>query len=176
MKISNHMALPLVAALVGFAGSALAADNMAFSGTLRAHACSLHPDDGMIEMEFGEVGSRDLYLSGGTANQPFTIRLIDCNPAVASAVEVTFEGSRSTAISGALALDSGSAASGIAVVLSDAVQRQINLGTALTLPLTAATNTLLFHRRLQVEPDALANEDIVPGDFSANSTFALYYP
>lgn len=36
MKISNHMALPLVAALVGFAGSALAADNMAFSGTLRA--------------------------------------------------------------------------------------------------------------------------------------------
>ncbi len=176
MKLSIQRALPLIAVLAAFAGAALAADNMAFSGTLRAHACSLHPDDGVIDIDFSDVGTRDLYLNGGTANQPFAIRLIDCKSAVASEVDITFEGSRSPTIPGALALDSASIARGVAVVLSDAAQRQISLGTALTLPLTGATNTLHFHRRLQVEPDALVSDGIVSGTFSANSTFTLYYP
>lgn len=176
MKIRKRITWSLVALLASFAGSVPATANMAFSGTLRAHACSLHPDDDVIEVDFSEVGTRDLYLRGRTANQPFSMRLTDCNPAVSDEVQIMFEGNRNPAIPGALALDSSSAARGVAIVLSDATQRDINLGTALTLPVTAAASTLVFHRRLQVEPDALINEGIVSGSFTANSTFTLFYP
>ncbi|WP_336777668.1 fimbrial protein [Pantoea sp. USHLN256] len=174
MKMKNL--LPLLVSLAACSGTAWAADNMTFSGNLRAHACTLHPDDAVVEVDFNEIGTRDLYLSGGTPNQPFNIRLLDCNTSVASELLITFDGTRNAEIPGALALESSSEASGVAVVLSDASQRPIALGTALRLPLNSGSNSLQFHRRLQVEPDALRGEGIISGTFSANSTFTLYYP
>lgn len=166
----------LLISLISYTGAAWAADNMQFSGTLRAHACSLHPDDGEINIDFGEIGTRDLYLQGGTPPQPFEIRLIDCNLAVASEVQVTFSGTPNTKIHGALALDVTSKASGFAIVLSNFDHTPISLGSTFTLPLVKGSNILQFYRQLQVEPDALLNDTITSGDFTANSTFTLIYP
>ncbi|WP_449556081.1 fimbrial protein [Huaxiibacter chinensis] len=176
MKMNTFLTLTGLTALMVAASATLAADNMILTGTLRAHACSLHPDDNTINVVFGELGTRDLYLNGGTREQPFSIRLLDCNPAVANEVQITFDGQRNPFIPGSLALNSGSAASGVAIIISDANKHQLNPGTALTLPVIAGNNTLLFHRRLQVEPDALNNEGIISGNFSANATFTLFYP
>lgn len=172
--MNNFMALLALGLLMS--GAAGAADNMHFSGTLRAQACTLHPDDQDIQIDFAQLGSRDLYLNGGTVDEAFNIRLQNCNLQVANTVEVTFMGNQSGKIPGALALDAGSTAAGFAITLKDANRQPLKLGDVSSSSLTASDTTLLFYRRLQVEPDALINNGIVPGDFSASGTFALFYP
>lgn len=174
--MNKNIKLLILILLISHALAVKAADNLNFKGILRAHACSLHPDDGEIKIDFGEIGTRDLYLQGGTSPQKFDIRLIGCNLTVADEVQVTFEGSRSVTVPGALALDSSSSAGGVAIVLSDAAQTPLALGTSVTLPLVRGDNTLSFHRQLVVEPDALAQDKIVSGKFNANSNFVLFYP
>ncbi|HEY3983526.1 fimbrial protein [Cedecea sp.] len=169
--MKSMIALPLWTLLM--TGSALAADNMTFEGTLRAHACTLHPDDKVISIDFGELGSRNLYLSGGTPDTAFYIRLLNCNTAVARDVLVTFMGNQSTQIPGALALDPGSDATGFAVVLKDAARMPLRLGDTSTTALLSPETTLLFHHRLVVEPGA---QVVTPGQFSASGTFELLYP
>lgn len=169
-------AIALLALTILTSLQAGAADNMNFKGTLRAHACTLHPDDRDIRIDFDSLGSRDLYLNGGTADEPFYIRLLNCNVNVAGTVEATFMGNQSANIPGALALDSGSTAAGFAIALKDAYRQPLKLGDASRSPLTGTDTTLVFYRRLQVEPDALVNNGIVPGVFSASGTFELYYP
>ena len=166
----------LALAALASSGTAQAADNMTFGGSLRAHACTLHPDDGQIAIDFGEVGNRDLYLSGSTPDVPFHLRLLNCNTQVAQNVEVTFSGAANGKIPGALALDGGSTAKGIAILLKDASLQPLPLGTAYTGRLSQGETTLTFNRSLQVEPDALANNGIVPGSFTASGTFSLLYP
>lgn len=169
-------AMALLALTILTSVQAGAADNMSFKGTLRAHACTLHPDDQDIQIDFDQLGSRDLYLNGGTADEPFNIRLQNCDTRVASTVEATFVGNQSAKIPGALALDAGSTAAGFAIGLKDAEQKPLKLGDVSRSPLTGTDTTLVFYRRLQVEPDALINNGIVPGTFSASGTFTLYYP
>lgn len=166
----------LMALIVLSGGQVEAADNMAFSGTLRAHACTLHPDDQNIQIDFEQIGSRDLYLNGGTPDEQFSIRLQNCNARVASSVEVRFMGNQSAKLPGALALDAGSVSSGFAIALKDAYRQPLKLGEVSSSPLTGTDTTLIFYRRLQVEPDALVNNGIVPGTFSASGTFELFYP
>lgn len=163
-------------ALTLLATGAAEAVDMNFGGTLRAQACTLHPDDQVIRVDFDLAGSRDLYLNGGTPDEPFNIRLQNCNANVATEVEVTFMGNQSAKIPGALALDAGSAAAGFAIALKDAYRQPLKLGDASRSPLTGTDTTLVFYRRLQVEPDALANNGIVPGVFNASGTFELFYP
>ncbi|EML5381010.1 MULTISPECIES: fimbrial protein [Enterobacter] len=172
--MKNTLALLALSMLMN--GAAGAADNISFKGTLRAHACTLHPDDQDIQIDFDQLGSRDLYLNGGTADEPFNIRLQNCNIRVASTVEATFVGNQSAKIPGALALDAGSTAAGFAIVLKDAYRQPLKLGDASSSPLTGTDTTLVFYRRLQVDPDALLNNGIVPGTFSASGTFTLFYP
>ncbi|MFP2504996.1 fimbrial protein [Buttiauxella gaviniae] len=168
--------MALLALSILTAGVASAADNLMLSGTLRAHACTLHPDDRDIQIVFADVGTGDLYMQGGTEDEPFSLRLENCNLNVASTVEVTFTGNQSTQVPGALALDAGSQAKGLVIVLKDANRQPLKLGDASSAMLDGQEVSLLFYRNLQVEPDALINNGIVPGTFSASGTFALFYP
>ncbi|BEM57023.1 hypothetical protein SME22J_08840 [Serratia marcescens] len=145
---------------------------MIFGGTLRAQACTLHPDDRVIQIDFDDVGSNELKRDGGTPDEPFNIRLQNCNANVASEVAVTFMGNQSAGIPGALALDAGSVAAGFAVVLKDAFLQPLKLGDASRSPLTGTNVALVFYRRLQVEPGSA----ITPGRYSASGTFELFYP
>lgn len=156
--------------------SANAVDNMEFKGTLRAHACTLHPNDNLIQIDFADLGTRDLYLQGGTADQRFDLRLLNCNVSVANNVLITFQGTSNSTIPGALALDAGSQAAGFAIALKDAARKPLKLGDTHSSPIVGTNTTLVFYQHVQVEPDALVNNGIVPGAFTANATFALFYP
>ena len=85
-------------------------------------------------------------------------------------------GNQSANVPGALALDASSTAAGFAITLKDTNRQSLKLGDASSSPLTSPDATLRFYHRLQVEPDALINNGIVPGNFSASGTFALFYP
>ena len=163
-------------ACVALTASASTAANMDFKGTLRAQACTLHPSDSVIKIDFFDLGSRDLYLYGGTADQPFSLRLENCNVNVASDVLVTFQGAPNSKIPGALALEASSQAAGFAIALKDAARQPLKLGDTHSSPIVGTNTTLEFYHHVQVEPDALVNNGIVLGAFTANATFALFYP
>jgi type 1 fimbria pilin len=174
MSMKSALALTVLFGLMS--DRVQAADNMRFSGALRAHACTLHPSDRDIQINFNQVGDQDLYLNGGTPDEVFHIRLQSCNVAVANTVEVTFMGNENGPLPGTLALDAGSTASGFAIALKDAFRQPLRLGDISRSPLTGTDTTLVFYRRLQVEPDALTHRNIQPGTFHASGTFTLFYP
>ncbi|MEA5206349.1 fimbrial protein [Enterobacter mori] len=144
-------------------------------GTLRAPACTLHPDDRDIDIDLSDIGSRDLYL-GTTVDKEFILRLQQCDFNYLTSVDITFDGTRSLTVPGALAIDAGSNASGFAIVIKDRSLQPIALGNAIREPLTAADVNLTFYSNLVIEPDALANNGVVPGAFTASGIFTLTYP
>lgn len=70
----------------------LVGGDMHFHGTVMALACSLPPNADKIEVDFGQIAAKDLYLSGRSQPQAFTIPLRDCNPDVFATISVTFNG------------------------------------------------------------------------------------
>ena len=51
-------------------------------GTIRALVCSLAPGGDKIEVDFKQIATQDLYLSGRSKPEKFSIQLRDCNPEV----------------------------------------------------------------------------------------------
>ncbi|QBC03384.1 fimbrial protein [Enterobacter cloacae] len=144
-------------------------------GTLRAPACTLHPDDRDIDIDLSTTGSRDLYL-GTTADKEFKLRLHKCDIGYLTFVDITFDGTRNLTVPGALAIDAGSKASGFAIVIKDSSHQPVALGNVIREPLTAADVNLTFYTNLVIEPDARDNTGVVPGTFTASGTFTLAYP
>lgn len=153
-----------------------AADNITFSGTMRAEACTLHPDDDAIRITLSDTGVANLYRYGSTPDKRFIIRLVNCQPGVAHEVQVTFLGNQSTGLPGALAPDAGSSASGFAIALKNAAGQPLKLGDASSSWINGPDATLTFYHLIQAEPDAVANRTIVAGSFTASGTFTLVYP
>lgn len=153
-------------------------ETVQFDGTLVEDACELYPGDENIELDFGTVIDKYLYLNTRTHSQPFTIRLINCDLVLGREVQVTFTGTESIALPGLLALSVGSQASGIAIGFEtesgepiklnkpkDYIQ-QLHSGNGNNLNLTAY---------VQGEPSALLTKTIGRGAFTAVSTFTLDY-
>lgn len=88
------------------ADTKLVGGDMYFHGTIRALACSLAPGGDKIEVEFGQIATQDLYLSGRSKPKKFSIELRDCNPEVFRGISVTFSGSEDAELADHLALDS----------------------------------------------------------------------
>ncbi len=97
----------------------LVGGDMHFHGTVMALACSLPPNADKIEVDFGQIAAKDLYLSGRSQPQAFTIPLHDCNPDVFATISVTFNGTEDANLPDHLALNSGGpgSASGVAIGL-----------------------------------------------------------
>lgn len=64
------------------ADTKLVGGDMYFHGTIRALACSLAPGGDKIEVDFKQIATQDLYLSGRSKPEKFSIQLRDCNPEV----------------------------------------------------------------------------------------------
>ncbi|MGO2333428.1 fimbrial protein [Providencia sp.] len=153
-------------------------ETVQFDGTLVEDACEVYPGDENIELDFGTVIDKYLYLNTRTHSQSFTIRLINCDLVLGREVQVTFTGTESIALPGLLALSAGSQASGIAIGLEtdtgepiklnkpkDYVQ-QLHSGNGNNLNLTAY---------VQGEPNALLTKTIGRGAFVATTNFILDY-
>lgn len=162
--------------LAGLSGACLA-ETVNFDGTLIEDACEIYPGDEAVELDFGTVVDKYLYLNTRTHSQPFTLRLINCDLALGREVKVTFSGMASTALPGYLAFDSSSMAKGAAVGLESGTGEllAINSGNYTQRLLAGNNNTLNLKAFVQGEPLALQNKSIQLGAFTATANFTLEY-
>ncbi|WP_322740633.1 fimbrial protein [Providencia heimbachae] len=175
MKVQLGRWLPLFMLSISFP---ILADEVRFDGTLVEDACEVYPGDENIELDFGTVIDKYLYLNTRTHSQPFTIRLINCDLVLGKEVQVTFTGNESTTLPGLLALDSISQAKGIAVGLESAGGTPIKLNKMkdYVQALHAGNgNNVSLQAYVQAEPQALQARNIILGNFVATTTFMLEY-
>ncbi|EOI5719340.1 fimbrial protein [Cronobacter dublinensis] len=163
-------------ALVFCAGAMAAEDNVHFSGALVSEPCTLPDADKDITLDFGSVIVKSLYQYQRTKNQPFSIHLQACDPAILSTVSVTFQGTADAELPQMLALDAGSAAKGVAVglALADGTPLVVNKASPYT-QLSSGDNTLIFNAYVQAQPTAIANKSLMAGDFTTTANFVLAY-
>ncbi|MGN7915784.1 fimbrial protein [Enterobacter sp. 22466] len=171
------MGLSLLATLVGSqAANAEANNNLQFDGTLVATPCTLDPDTTTIQLDFGTVSDKYLYINTRTHSKPFSIRLLDCDLTLGKSVVFTFTGTPDKELPELLGLAS-KPASGIAIGMeqADGTALPINKATP-AYQLMTGDNTFTFKGYVQGEPSALQKHSIGRGDFSATATFTLDYP
>lgn len=157
--------------------TSIMAETVEFEGTLVEDACEVYPGDESIELDFGTVVDKYLYLNTRTHSQPFTIRLINCDLVLGREVKVTFSGIENTVLSGLLAIDAASQASGIAIGLEteNGTALPINTGNYTQNLHAGNGNNLNFKAYVQGEPLALQMKTIGRGEFLATATFELNY-
>ncbi len=154
-----------------------AADNMRFHGELVAEPCVISPGEETVQLDFGTVIDKHLYSHRRTDSREFKLHLSNCDLTLGKTVQVMFSGAENPALTGMLALDASSEASGIGIGIES------DSGKALPLnelgphryPLAAGENYLRMKAYVQGEPDAITNRTINRGPFSASMTFALTY-
>ncbi|QGH61588.1 fimbrial protein [Serratia proteamaculans] len=151
-------------------------NNLLFDGALVADPCVLDPKTTDIELDFGTVIDKYLYLNTRTHSRPFTLNLLECDTQLGSSVVMTFKGTESKELPGLLALTGGSA-TGVAIgmELDDGRLLPFNKATP-GLVLQDGVTALRFKGYVQGEPTALKNHSIGRGDFTAVATFEIEYP
>jgi len=169
--------LLLAQALITFAlPPAMAADNVHLYGALVAEPCVIPPGDEEIQLDFGTVIDKYLYLNTRTLGQQFEIRLAECDLSLGKTVKVTFSGTENIALPGLLAIDASSGAKGIAIVLETLEAKSLPLNKPSDDYVLQAGNSLIALKAyVQGEPQAIANRTIGYGPFSAVATFSLEY-
>ncbi|MCU6172061.1 fimbrial protein [Enterobacter bugandensis] len=151
-------------------------NNLHMYGALVAEPCVIPPEDEAVQLDFGTITDKYLYLHTRTAGESFSIHLTECDLSLADTVTVTFEGPESAALPGLLAPDGGSAASGIAVGLEtmDAKPVRLNKNSG-KIVLQGKNNVIVLKGYVQSEPEAIRTQGIVRGPFTATATFRLNY-
>lgn len=156
--------------------SVTADDNVHFRGALVAEPCVIPPGDEEIQLDFGTIIDKYLYLNMRTQGQAFDIRLADCDLTLGNSVTVTFQGTENTALPGLLAIDGNSVATGIAIGLETRHATPIPLNEASSrYLLQEGSNVISLKAYVQGEPQAIADRMITHGPFSAVVTFSLVY-
>ncbi|MGF6192855.1 fimbrial protein [Serratia sp. 2723] len=153
------------------------AANMRLHGTLVAEPCIIPPGEETVQLDFGTVIDKQLYYNEKTTSKEFKLHLSNCDLTLGSSVQVMFTGVENPALTGLLALDASSQASGIGIgiELENGSPLPLNKLGAHRYPLAAGDNYLRMMAYVQGEPDAITNKTINRGPFSASMTFALTY-
>ncbi|MCK7148448.1 fimbrial protein [Enterobacter bugandensis] len=156
--------------------SASAADNVHLTGALVSEPCTLPDSDTALMVDFGTVDNKTLYKDSRSKSVPFYLHLNDCDTTSFDSLTVTFEGSQDAELLGYLALDTASAAHGIAIgmEMTDGTLIPINKASSV-LQLSQGNNIITFNSFIQAQQTAISNKSIVVGGFSATSTFVLNY-
>lgn len=155
---------------------ALAADNVRFYGALVAEPCGIAPGDEAIQLGFGTIVDKYLYLNTRTLGQAFAIRLVECDLSLGKTVALRLLGTENPALPGLLALSGGSTAKGIGIGLETVKGTPLPLGQGSEkMPLQTGSNVIALKAYVQGEPQALANKHLTHGAFSAVATFSLEY-
>lgn len=157
--------------------TAVADENVKFSGTLVALPCSIPESEQQIFVHFGTVNAHDLYLGQKMPRVNFTLHLNDCDPTIAGKMSVKFTGTEDVALPGFLGLESSqSSATGIAIGLEKIDGKKISLNESTsTYVLVQGNNELSFRAYILGEPDALKYRMIQMGSFKAMAVMELNY-
>lgn len=149
-------------------------NNLLFNGNLVADPCVLDPTTENIELDFGTIVDKYLYINERIHSQPFTVRLLECDLSLGTTVTLTFTGTPDSELTDMLAVSG--AASGIAIGLETTGGTVLPFNKATpAFELTSGTTELVLKGYVQARPTAIQNRSIVRGEFSAVATFTLNY-
>ncbi len=152
------------------------ADNISFHGELVAEPCRIQPGEENIPLDFGTVIDTYLYLNQRTHGQQFELHLTECDLSLANTVRITFSGNESINLPGLLALDASSQATGIAIGMETVAGKPLPLNLAgQKYPLAKDSTLIIFKAYVKGEPQAVTNQSIKRGPFSAVATLSLEY-
>ncbi|WP_193016281.1 fimbrial protein [Proteus sp. FME41] len=179
---TKRLSIPFVLGLAMYTGltspAFSAPDNMYFHGILVDEPCTIKPGDETVELDFGNIPDKNLYAYQRTPSQLFQIRLSECDLTIGKSVKITFKGDENQAMAGQgfLAISPSSQAAGIAVGLESENGNALPVNKETDkLSLNADDTILNFYAFIQGEPDAITNQSIKRGPFSAIATFHLNY-
>lgn len=149
-------------------------NNLNITGNLVAEPCSIDTDQ-PLEVDFKTLILKSLYRDGRSAAVPFNVELKECDTSLGQSVSLTFRGAES-ALPGLITTE-GAGSSGIAIGMQqpDGTALPFNQPTP-AYALTDGTTTIALQAYVQADPQAIASQTLVPGDFSATSTFEVAYP
>lgn len=163
--------------IFGLIPAGQAADNLSFKGNLVEQACTIRPGDEAITLELWDLTSKHLYINTRSQGQGFKLHLEDCNTTISNTVTITFGGRENPALPGLLALDAGSGASGIGVGIETPSKKPLPLNTVSDEQvLREGSNVIELKAFVQGEPNAIRDQTIGHGTYTATSTFTLGYP
>ncbi|WP_273830610.1 fimbrial protein [Serratia bockelmannii] len=151
-------------------------NNVRLYGALVAEPCVILPGEDEIQLDFGTVIDKYLYLNTRTLGQPFEIHLAECDLSLGQMVKITFIGTENTALPGLLAIDGSGGASGIAIGLETLKSVPLPLNKPSDFyPLQMGNTRITLKAYVQGEPEAIAEMRIGRGPFSTTTTFRLEY-
>ncbi|HEH9441053.1 TPA: type 1 fimbrial protein [Aeromonas sobria] len=145
-------------------------------GRIIDQPCVVSPESADQSVDMGVVDVRELYTTGASVQVPFIIRLTNCKPGIFRMAKVTFTGAADQQISGGLAFSAGSA-KGAGIRLYDVSQAPLDLGVPSRGYILGGSteNELQFFARVEGHPDAIAEKNIKPGDYTAVANFIVSY-
>jgi type 1 fimbria pilin len=155
-------------------GATAAVNNVHLHGALVAEPCIIPPGEENIELNFGTIIDKYLYLNKRTLSHPFIINLAECDLSLGKTVKITFLGTENPELPGLLAVSGGAKGIGIGLESSQSKQVSLNKPTDKLL-LQAGSNRIAMKAYVQGEPKAINNKSIVRGPFNATATFSLEY-
>lgn len=151
---------------------------MKFHGTVIALPCEIVSGDDVINIDFGKVNVKEIYLNKKVAVKPLNIHLEHCRSDVFNSVSVTFNGTEDGALADHIAItpDGQDGASGVAIGLQELNGTPIKLGEA-TAAHTITENSMVLSWQVYLEgaPEAIEHRTINYGPFSATATWTLNY-
>lgn len=151
-------------------------NNVYLHGALVAEPCVIPPGEEDIALDFGTIIDKYLYLNTRTPGQSFSIHLTECGLSLGKTVNVTFLGAENTALPGLLAIDGGSQATGIAIGLETQQVKPVPINQPTdNYLLQEGENRIALKAYVRGEPEAIKNQSIERGPFSATATFRLEY-
>lgn len=146
-----------------------------YSGILVAEPCVIPPGEESLELDFGLVIDKYLYLNQRTPGKVFFLKLTECDISLGETVSISFGGTESAALPGLLAINSKTV-SGIAIGLESASGELLPLNQlSKKLRLKPGSNIITLNAYIRGEPEAIKNKKIGRGQFSALTTFQLSY-
>ena len=153
--------------------------NVHLRGELVNSACAVAPDSQDMRVEMGQYRSNTFGEVGtySTVTVPFTLRLVECRPDVASQVGIAFQG-LSPAEDPQVFVASAQATgvpgeSGLGLALFDPQQHLITPNASPTLYLPITTKEMAFHFTARYRVISLP---LVPGNLITDVWFTLVYP
>ncbi|UTO00471.1 fimbrial protein [Serratia nematodiphila] len=166
----------LLAIVQSVAASSEQENNVRLYGALVAEPCVILPGEDEIQLDFGTVIDKYLYLNTRTLGQTFEIHLAECDLSLGKMVKITFIGTENTALPGLLSLDDTGGASGVAIGLETLKSVPLPLNkTSDFYPLQMGSTRIALKAYVQGEPEAIAQKRIERGPFRATTTFRLEY-
>lgn len=140
-----------------------------FKGEIIDAPCSIAPESADQTVDLGQVSNSALANKGTSTPVPFDIKLQNCDISTYKTVTATWSGTPDVNMQSAWGITG--TASGAAIVLRDASEKQIKLGEE-TSPttLTADNTTIAMSAFLQGD-----GQPVVPGAFTGVADFVLAY-